>query len=63
MEGAKFSHVWNALDRSMELHNQPNDCADYVVLRSRYALRGECKMNKDCSPLPPLSLIMRSPQI
>jgi len=47
MEGATISHVWNASERSMELHDQPKDCADYVVLRSRHALRGECSVNKD----------------
>jgi len=41
---------------SMELHDQPKDCADYVVLRSRYALCGECSMNKGRSLLPPPQL-------
>ena len=43
-------------DRSVELLEQPKDCADYVVLRSRDALRGECSVSKDWSPLPSLQL-------
>ena len=41
-------------DRPIELLEQPKDCANYVVLRFRDALRGERSVSKDWSPLPSL---------
>ena len=56
MEGVTISHVWNTPDRPTEPLEQPKDCANYVVLGSRDALRGECSVSKDWSPLPSLQL-------